>query len=70
MVGDKLLVNGWAHDIVEAAKIMRIVRANFPGRAAYPEAVRIPVDRAKAGLLAEEYGPEGSLYAAGTETMC
>ncbi len=65
LVGDKLVVNGWAHDIYEATQILRIVRANFQGRHMYPETTKVPV--APRGLAPEELGPEGALAAPGTE---
>jgi pilus assembly protein CpaC len=68
LVGDKVLVNGWAHDIVEAAKIMRIVRANYPDRKyPYPLAAKVPYDRARTGLPGEEFGPEGAQGPPGPE---
>src|SRR5262249_11537962 len=67
LVGDKPVDNGWAHDIMEAAQIMKIVRANYPDkRISYPEAARIPVDRVTPGTIAGEYiGPDGTLLAPG-----
>ncbi len=41
LVGDKIVVTGQAHDSIEAAQIIRLVRANSPGAATNPQ---IPVD--------------------------
>ena len=55
LVGDKLVVSGFARDIFECNQILRIVRANAPnaqgGGAGIPDAARIPVDRQHAGRL-------------------
>ncbi len=53
LVGDKLVVSGFARDIFECAQILRIVRANAPNLpgAAIPDAARIPVDRQHAARL-------------------
>lgn len=54
LVGDKLVVSGQAHDVVEGTQILRILRASSPGQAA-----RIPVDRIELNLNAANLGPEG-----------
>ncbi len=41
LVGDKIVVTGQAHDSIEAAQIIRLVRANSPGASTNPQ---IPVD--------------------------
>src|SRR5207248_2299791 len=53
LVGDKLVVSGFARDIFECAQILRIIRANCPNLpgAAIPDAARIPVDRPHAGRI-------------------
>ncbi len=48
VVGDKLVVTGFAHDMREATQIMRIVRANAPDpRNLAGDAARIPFDPRK-----------------------
>jgi pilus assembly protein CpaC len=60
LVGDKIAVTGFAHDVEQAAKILQIVRANAPDpRDPRPEAVKVPADRIKAGLLPGEVLPPG-----------
>jgi pilus assembly protein CpaC len=55
LVGDKIAVTGFAHDVEQAAKILQIVRTNAPDpRDPRPAAARIPVDRVKVGVLPGE----------------
>ena len=52
LVGDKLVLSGYAHDVAEATQILRIVRANAPNPqnpGAAKETARIPVSPAGTG---------------------
>lgn len=60
LVGDKIAVTGFAHDVDQAAKILHIVRANAPDpKDPRPEAAKVPADRIKAGPLPGEVLPPG-----------
>lgn len=59
LVGDKLVVLGQAKDIAEAAQIIRVIRANAPGRSAIPEAARVPVDRVSVTGVPDPLSPDG-----------
>ncbi len=57
---DKLAVQGYAHDIDEATKILQVVRSNAPNpRMSIPASAQIPLDRATTGLLPGEVTADG-----------
>ena len=60
LVGDKLMVSGQAHDIFEAAQILRILRANAPG--ADQEAGVVQAGAGRPGRIPlSAAGPTGNL---------